>query len=267
MLKVFILFLIWVSKILADVEITQPNSGQTFSVSSGTAQVKIAWDDDSSDDDDQFSLSKAKSYTISLCTGPSTSVDCFFAPLKASKLTSNSYTASLDADVADDGYYFFQIYTEFAEEASTIHYTNRFQLKGMTGSTKTLTVANTVTGDPPADQTEGGAAATINSKSFSITYTLQTGRTRYAPMQLQPGTKVTASSWSRKYPTSAVTFYSTMSPSPKCLSTITPGWSYTINSLMNYAAARPTPSVAYDASLRVTKASLSTAAKAKRWLD
>lgn len=257
-----------VATVLGDVSITAPKAGDSYSASGGSASVDIKWIDSTDDDDDQFSLSKVKTYTISLCTGPSSSIECFATILKAESLDDNKYTASVKASAADDGYYFFQIYAVFPNSAATIHYTNRFELTDMTGSTNTLTVKNTVTGTAPPAQTNGADASSFDSKSFTVPYTLQTGKTRFAPMQTQPGSKAkTDESWSRKFPTSSVNYYTSASPSPVVLSTITPGWSYTINSKANWASPAPTPSIKYAPKDRVTKASLSTAAKSKRWLD
>lgn len=264
----FLTILLLVAKVLGDVSITAPKTGQSYSASGGSATVDIKWIDSTDDDDDQFSLSKIKTYTISLCTGPSTAIECFATILKAESLDDTEYQASVKSSLADDGYYFFQIYAVFPDSATTIHYTNRFELTDMTGSTNTLTVKNTDTGTAPPAQTQGVDASSVDSKSFTVPYTAQTGKTRYAPMQLQPGTKAdTDGSWSRKFPTSAVTYFSTITPSPKVLSTITPGWSYTITSKANWAAPAPTPSIKYAPKDRVTKASLSSAAKSKRWLD
>lgn len=262
-----ILFLLsFLVYVLADVEFTAPKKDETFTAKGDSVEIDIKWKDDS-DEDSDYSLKKASSYSVLLCTGSSNSIECFHTFVKVKKLDdAKSYTADIDTDLCDDGYYFFQVAILFSETQFTIHYTNRFELKGMKGSTKSLTVANTFTGDSPPDQTSG-TIANINSKSFSIPYTEQTGKTRYAPMQMQPPTKVTAKSWTRKFPTSAVTYYSTRAPTPSIKSTITPGWSYTYKSVANWASPAPTPSVKYNPSDRVTPASLSTASKKKRWLD
>lgn len=262
-----ILFLLtFFAYVLADVDLTAPKKDQTFTASGGSVEVEIKWDDDA-DEDSDYSLTQAKSYSVLLCTGSSSAIECFKTYVDGEDVEDvTSYKAEIDTDTCDDGFYFFQVYVAYNELQSTIHYTNRFELKGMSGSTKTLTVANTYTGDSPPAQTSG-TVANADSKSFTVPYTLQTGKTRYAPMQLQPPTKVTAKTWTRKFPTSAVTYYSTAAPTPSIKSTITPGWSYTFTSLHNWAEVAPTPSVRYNPSERVTPASLSTASKKRRWLD
>ena len=155
----------------------------------------------------------------------------------------------------------------------SILYTDRFQLKGMDGgsmtfgSTKSLSVALTATGDAPAATTQGGDTS-IDSRSFSVTYTKQTGTKRYAPMQTQPGSTITHKSMTRRFATSSYSAYSTYKKSPNVMTTITPGWDYDVTSLPNYATVAPYPNTAYPASERITAtASLTSAAKKRRWLD
>lgn len=253
--------------VVADVDITSPKSGETFSGSSGSASIKITWDD-SDDSDSPKSLDNAKGYTISLCTGPTSDGDiqCLDPLVKNEAISGKSKTVSIPQNSVPNGYYYFQIYVTFTNGGTTIHYSPRFKLTGMSGPTATLDV--TETGSVPADQASGfDTATTADSKSFTVPYTLQTGKTRYAPMQMQPGTKVTATTWSMKFPTSAVTYYSTKAGTPNVASTITPGWSYTAESAINYASVAPYPTYWYPASERVSKATISAATKRRRWLD
>lgn len=255
------------SKVSADVDITSPSLGDSYSGSSGSASVKIAWDD-SDDSDSDKSLDNVKSYTILLCTGPDedNNIQCLetaLVPLQT--IDSHETTVKIDNTLVPNGYYYFQIYTVFNSGGVTIHYSPRFKLTGMSGTTGTLDV--TETGSVPGSYVSGFTTATVNSDSFTVPYTLQTGKTRYAPMQTQPGSTVTATTWSMKFPTSAVTYYSTKLASPIVQSTITPGWSYTAESAVNYASVAPYPTYWYAASERVSKATISAATKRRRWLD
>ncbi|RLV91279.1 Cell wall synthesis protein KRE9 [Spathaspora sp. JA1] len=259
-----------VTYVIADVDITEPSQGDKFDGSSGAASVDIAWKDDSSDSSDQMSLANVKTYTIILCTGPDArgSIQCLqTAPLvPPGPIPSKKTTVSIKQGLVPNGYYYFQIYTTFTSGGDTIHYSPRFQLTGMDGTTGTLAV--TVTGDVPGPQVQGfNAAANINSAWFTIPYTEQTGRTRYAPMQTQPGSQVTATTWTMRYPTSSVSYFTTRVQSPVVYSTITPGWDYTAESAVNYATVAPYPTNWYPASERVSKATISSASKKKRWLD
>ncbi|KAG2736515.1 hypothetical protein G9P44_000605 [Scheffersomyces stipitis] len=255
----------------ADVDITAPKEGDSFSGSGGSASFKVSWDDDSSDSSDQFSLSDVTSYTVLLCTNTNTEIQCDQTnPLvKAQAISSKSVTVNVPASSFPNGYYFIQIYTVFKTKSVSIHYSDRFRLTGMSG-TSVASLIYTIDGLGPAAQTDDveAGATTYASSLFSIPYTMQTTSTkRFAPMQTQPGSKVTATTWSIKYPTSAVTYYTTKGPKPVVMSTITPGWDYTPTSLPNAASVAPYPSYFYPASDRVSKATLSAATKRRRWLD
>ncbi|CAI5758859.1 unnamed protein product [Candida verbasci] len=270
------LILLIINLIKADVDITSPKSGDSFSGSSGKASFQVSWKDDS-DSDDQKSISNVQTYTISLCTGENSQIQCWPTPLVDKRQISGSEpSVDIELDQSDypNGYYYIQIYSEFSGSAYTIHYSQRFRLTDMSGSnvvnkqTTTATFSMSVTGAQPGDQAVGFASASVDSASFTVPYTLQTGRTRYAPMQMQPGSKVTATTWTRKFPTSSVSYYSTKMKSPNIQSTITPGWSYTAESAVNYATIAPYPTNWYAASERVSQATISGATKRKRrWLD
>lgn len=254
---------------LADVSITAPETGTTFSASNGAARVVISWEDDEVSDD--TSLSNVKSYTISLCTGTNAAIQCFKTYLLAGSVTGELYTASIQSTDAPNGIFFFQVLTTFTAGTS-IHYTNRFILSGMSGSLTTQVLNGTpvtlVLSDneaAPSPQINIGNAGTVDLASFVVPYTLQTGKTRFAPMQQQPGVSVTLTTWSRQFPTSSVLYARTFLPIPTIVTTLTPGWSYTMKSAPNWANYATYPNAWYPASQRVTSASLTTAANHKRW--
>lgn len=255
--------LLLANRVYSDVSISKPLSGQTYKVSSGKATVPISWIESNATP----KLSKITAYTFTLCSGPNSdihAVKTLASSVSADDITDYSYDLDIDASLGQDGQYYIQIYAEVSD-GFTIHYSQRFTLDGMTGSYEPSVGS---VSDPPSGQTsiaQDGqtAVASIDSKSFSVSYTLQTGLTRYAPMQLQPGTSVTKnkSSWSRKYATSAVSYFTSIRPSPSQLSTITPGWSYTMSSAVNYASAAAFPSANggwYNPSSKLTKPTIST---------
>lgn len=259
-----VLLISFILSVNADVSITLPKAGSSFSGSGGSAAFTVSWVDSTSDDTDQFSLSNAKTFTISLCYGPSSAIAGCVLLMKNTALTKYTYDASIQSSAFPNGWYFVQVYTTFSDSSTTIQYSGYFQLTGMSGPS---TITATATGAAPQAQTSvaGGAGTDVNSASFSMPYTEQTGRTKYAPMQTQPGSTITATTWAPRFPTSSVTYYLSASPSPNCHSTITPGWDYTATSEINMAAVAPYPTYFYPASSRVSKAQLQTAKK-KRWL-
>ena len=253
--------------VMADMEFTAPNAGKTYTASGGKVSVEIKWDDDGSD----LNFKDIKKYIVSLCTGPNDDIECTSIE-QVSDLTKKSYTASIDASAFPNGWYYFQMYNTY-DLGISILYTDRFQLKGMDGGSKTfgstmsLSVALTATGDAPAAATQADDKP-IDSRSFSITYAKQSGKTKYAPMQTQPGSTITYKSMSRRFATSSYSAYSTYRKSPNVMTTLTPDWDYKPASKPNYATVAPYPNTAYPASERITAtASLTSAAKKRRWLD
>ena len=77
-----------------------------------------------------------------------------------------------------------------------------------------------------------GATATAPAAggSYTVPYTMQTGVTRYAPMQRVPSSKITKESASPQYPTSAYTAYKTFARAPKQEMTVTQAGTFTISS-------------------------------------
>lgn len=267
---VWAFFLSCLCVVNADVSVATPKIGQTFSASGGSTNIVVSWVDDTDDDTSATSLSKVKQYSIVLCTGSSTSVHAVKSLTTNLPSASTSYSATIEDSDGPDGSYFFQVFAKFAD-GYTIHYTPRFTLSGMSGSANTFTSFAgsyfTQTGPQPTAQIDvGGDATTINSASFTVPYTLQTGKTRFAPMQTQPGSTVTHTMFSTRYQTSAYTPYSTIRPSPAVYSTITPGWSYAVTSVINTASVAGYPTYFYPASSRVVSASASSA-KRRRWLE
>lgn len=255
--------LLLLTQVIADVSISKPLTGASYAVSGGTVSVEISWIESNANP----LLGDIESYTFVLCSGPNTDIDPVetIAKVSASDISDYTYTASIDASIGASGSYYIQVYAQVAK-GFTIHYTSRFSLTGMTGSYKPTDGGSTT---PPSAQTsladDGAAAATsIDTRSFTLQYSQQTGATRYAPMQTQPGTKVTAnkSSWTRRYPTSSVSYFSTVRNDLLAQSsTITQGWSYIISSAINWATPAPYPSANggwYNPSQKVKAATIST---------
>lgn len=264
------LFCALCARVFADVSIAQPKAGAKLLGASGSVDLNVVWTDDSLDDSSAASLLKVKLYTVLLCTGPTNSIKCFLAFPKVAA-GSTLYSAKVPALGAPNGEYFVQVYAVFSL-GYTIHYSSRFELTNMKGDASTMTFPASylsVTGAAPQAQLMVDVGTTqnvIDSALFSVPYTAQTGPTRFAPMQLQPGTTVTATTYLRRFPLSSYTPYLTLRPLPNVLSTLTPGWSYTVTSKINSASVAGYPTYFYAALERVKQATLSQG-KRKRWLD
>lgn len=122
---------------------------------------------------------------------------------------------------------------------STVNYSPRFSMKGMTGEFTADQIAAQKVGDedPPESVnkvvvTTGDAGALVSSL-IKVPYTMQTGPTMYAPMQRQPGRSITVATPRRQYPTSAYTVYTRAGGRPDRDTTITVPWDYTVDSRIN----------------------------------
>jgi len=113
-----------------------------------------------------------------------------------------------------------------------------------------------------AAATAAAAAAANAAAESTLTYTAQTGATRYAPMQVQPKTTITAKSASRQYPTSSYSVFKTYAAIPSIETTVTASWTYKVTSSVNTAAAQSgTPTADVDKKKRAMEKYL------KRWMD
>lgn len=123
-----------------------------------------------------------------------------------------------------------------------IAYSDRFSYSGMTGTfpanvqsalsaisgTKgPATVDNTVASNPKADP-----AAPADSM-YEVEYTMQTGPTRYAPMQPVPPKTITAKNTKPLYPKSSVVIATTKLPIPSIQTTLTQSQTYSVSSMVN----------------------------------
>jgi hypothetical protein len=125
-----------------------------------------------------------------------------------------------------------------------ITYSDRFSYSGMLGKWDAATKAALATisgtkGPKAVDNTVAAAkpanpvAAAPEAGDFDVAYTMQTGPTRYAPMQPVPPTKVTATNTKPLYPTSSVKIATTFLPIPDIQTTITQSQTYSVSSRAN----------------------------------
>jgi len=72
-----------------------------------------------------------------------------------------------------------------------------------------------------------------DSGLYGVPYQQQQGLTRYAPMQPQPGTKITVTSAAPLFPTSSAVLATTWLPAPTVLTTLTQVQTFSISSMQN----------------------------------
>ncbi|KAK3678435.1 Cell wall synthesis protein kre9 precursor [Recurvomyces mirabilis] len=235
--------------VLADVKVTVPAAGA--SVPAGS--ITVTWTDSGV----APALSALTSYTIQLVIGgndDSTQTPLITLANAASFSAGSSVTGTVPAGVAGsttNGY--FLKFTSVASEGGTvINYSSRFTMTGMTGTTPAaaLTAVQALGGSnagPPTvnsvnnGNAAGGAGAAAGGADFTVPYQLQTGLTKYAPMQPVPGTKITANNFTPLHPTSAYTIATTWMPKPSIATTLTASQTFSVSSMENTAAAQSNP--------------------------
>lgn len=119
-------------------------------------------------------------------------------------------------------------------------YSSRFTLTGMTGTFAAAVVtanAGVTSTDPPAaiDALAGDTAATTAAADgeFAVSYTAQTGLTKYAAMQPVPPTAITKTNTAPLNPTSSVVLASTFLPIPSEVTTLTQSQTFSVSSRAN----------------------------------
>ncbi|KAL9131115.1 MAG: hypothetical protein Q9217_000877 [Psora testacea] len=241
------------SCVLADVEFTSPSAGATVA---GGKTLAVEWKDSG----DKPPISQLTTYQLFLCAGGNDQESFIqLAPIvtqgQFSKGDSASGTVQLSIGGSDENAYndSFLKMISTAPGGTVINYSDRFTLTGMTGTfpPNVETGIKEITGtsgpktennvDDNADGASGGS---------EVPYSMQTGPTRYAPMQVKPGTKITAKSPTMPYPTSSAELAKTFLPPPKQVTTITMSVTYAASSIENMASPAPPPDAAMQKVLK-----------------
>ncbi|EDO18534.1 hypothetical protein Kpol_2001p39 [Vanderwaltozyma polyspora DSM 70294] len=250
MRSLYLIFCFLLSFAVADVGLFQPAANAQFQPdSNGQVSIEISWIDNLA----YPYMSNFTSFTFTLNNGNNTDIlkvktlDDKITPDQLTvksegRFPKYSYTVTFDKSITGNGQFFIQVYGLVPGQGNTIHYTHRFYLAGMSG-VNTVTYIGTTEPIPQTSiVTMTTSVATINSASFTVPYAQQTGISRFAPMQTPPVSKVTATSWSRRFATSAVTYFTTAIHSLQQETTITEGWSGVFTSDYNYATPADFPS-------------------------
>ncbi|PBP17849.1 putative beta-1,6-glucan boisynthesis protein (Knh1) [Diplocarpon rosae] len=227
----------WVS---ADVKFTVPAAGASIA---GGAAFTVAWEDSG----EAPALADLTSYTLFLFSG-SNNVPAQLLSLKDATFAAGS-TVSVTVPVGSGGtgtnMYFLGMLSVAAAGGTVWNYSNRFTLTGMTGVFDPVVAANNKlvvgTTGPDTQNNVVADAAASGQGDFEIPYTMQTGLTKYAPMQPVPPTAITATNTAPLWPTSAVQFAVTFLPTPSQVTTFTQSQTFSISSRANTAAAAPMP--------------------------
>lgn len=119
-------------------------------------------------------------------------------------------------------------------------FSDRFSYSGMTASFSpaleaTLKKVDGTSGPAAVDSTVKNPADVSNvaDDAYDVEYTMQTGPTRYAPMQPVPPTKITAKTAKRQHPTSSVNVAKSKLPIPSQQTTLTQSQAHKVLSMEN----------------------------------
>lgn len=220
---------------LADVQFTSPAAGATIPAGALT----ITWKDSGV----APAISTLQSYQLFLMVGgndDSTMLQLTALVPTGQFSTGNSATGTVDAGVAGPtkNGFFLKMISVAAEGGQVINYSDRFTLTGMTGTTA-ATYADAVpagTKGPPTDNGVSNGDTTTGvpaAGDTGVPYNLQSGLTKYAPMQPIPPTKITKKQFSPLFPTSAYTIATAFLPNPSILTTVTASQTFSASSMEN----------------------------------
>lgn len=130
-----------------------------------------------------------------------------------------------------------------AKDGGTItNYSNRFTITGMTGNTPPQFVSaisaigstqgpetvNNIANDVAAGAGAGAGAGVGEAAGFNVPYSMQTGLTKYAPMQSVPPTQITLKGYTPLYPTSAFSIATAPLPVASIVTTITQSQTFSV---------------------------------------
>jgi len=133
---------------------------------------------------------------------------------------------------------FWKILAVATEGGTLTAYSTRFTITGMTGTTPAtyVTAAQGVAGNAGPqgqDNIANAPGAPAGAAEFTVPYQLQTGLTKYAPMQPVPGTQITAKTFKPLHPTSAYTLATTWLPIATIATTLTESQTFSASSMEN----------------------------------
>lgn len=233
----------------AGISFTKPAAGTTLTADTA---IEVAWEESS----DGPKLADLATYELFLMAGgdaagefdvvhPITTQGAFTAGNIASGLIPSTAGESTSKNA-----YFVKIQAVGKNGGQLIAYSSRFSYSGMTGAfsaviKKGVSDISGTAGPKGSDTTvKAGAAnpAAPADGDYDVEYTMQTGLTRYAPMQPVPSKKVTATGTPAPlYPTSSVVIAKTRLPIPSIQTTITQSQTYSVSSRVNTVPAQSHP--------------------------
>ncbi|KAF2824431.1 hypothetical protein CC86DRAFT_354476 [Ophiobolus disseminans] len=235
----------------AAIKFTSPTSGAVLQAGKS---IEVKWEDDG----ESPKLTDLLTFELFLCAGGNADgTNQVLLPITTQGSFGVTSTAAglVGVTVGEDtpqNAYFLRMVAVGKTGGQLISFSPRFSYSGMTGAFPPLVktgaagitgtsgpknVDNTVkAGDKPAD------GAVPAAGDYNMAYTMQTGPTRYAPMQPIPPKTITAKGLKPLYPTSSVSIATTRLPIPDIKTTLTQSQTASVKSRENTVAPAPHPS-------------------------
>ncbi|EGP87207.1 unnamed protein product [Zymoseptoria tritici ST99CH_1A5] len=232
--------------VLADVKFTSPKAGSDVTPGSFT----VSWTDGS----DSPSIDDLSTYTLQLMVGGNEEGNALPLIALASQgtfSTGSTVKGTVAVNVAGptkNGYYLKM--TSTAKSGGTIiNYSDRFNIPTMTGNTpptyaKAADAVDGTDGPPTQNNIANDVAAAAPPAAdgpFAVPYALQTGLTRYAPMQGVPPTKISAKNYTPLHPTSSYKVATAFLPTATVQKTVTQSQTFSVSSRENTVAPQSNP--------------------------
>ncbi|TEY71093.1 hypothetical protein BOTCAL_0102g00170 [Botryotinia calthae] len=214
-------------------------------VETAATPFTVSW----ADNGDAPAIADITTYQLDVCAGSSTgsNLEVIYqvtasATLGSTLTTSVTVPAARGSSVTNA--YFMRMIATTATGTVTV-YSNRFSIKGMTGSfaaTYTITgTAGPATVNNVADTAVASSSSTTDDGVYGTPFQSQTGPTRYAPMGLMPGTTITATNTEPQYPVSSVALATTYLSPATIATTLTQAQTASFISHANTVAAASMP--------------------------
>lgn len=230
----------------AGIKFTSPAAGAKLTA--GTA-ITVKWEEGG----DGPALTDLLNYQLFLVAGGNDEKDQFQVAVittqgafSAGNTASGLVTAAAGGQT-DKAAYFVKMVAVAKAGGQLITYSDRFSYSGMTGTfpanvQEALPDISGTTGPSTNDQTGKNAAKDPAAGDYAVEYTMQTGLTRYAPMQPIPPKTITATNTKPLFPTSSVQIAKTILPIPSIKTTLTQSQTYSVQSRVNTVPPAPNPS-------------------------
>ncbi|POS86084.1 hypothetical protein EPUL_001579 [Erysiphe pulchra] len=237
-----LLFVLTLRLVYGYPQITNPEAGASIS---GGSTFTVTWEESG----DPPLIDDLNSYELFVYTGTDASPQQLYSIKNGAFITGNSVSVTIPVGTGGSmtNAYFLGLVSTATKGGTVTSFSDRFTLTGMKGSFPVEVKAaleKTPSNSKPKVINKVAVVTTPESLDeglWDIPYNLQSGLTKYAPMQPIPPTAITATNTKALWPTSFVEFAKTLMPVPTQVTTITQSQTFSVPSHANTAAPASQP--------------------------